>query len=769
MRAFLFSILFTVLAFASVSAQTARVQIINNSPDQPFDLYVGDVLQMDNFAFRSATPYITVPAGTVNIGIAPANSTSVADAIPIGIPFTAGGTSVMMVTGLLNGTPPFDLKSYWTASETAQNANSVGMLWYHGSPDAGTFDVIANGTKIVDDASYGYYQNYVNLAHDQVYTIDFANPTNASDVWGSYLADLGFYAGGTVTIIASGYINGQPEFEPWAVLSNGVTFPLPKATGNQPGSGMAKVQFIHNSPVTTVDIWAGDSLLINDFAYKTATPFIDVPAGTTMISIADRNSTSEVGAMAVLPLTVAEDKSYIVVAAGTLGGTPTLEFKTFDQARQEAPTLDQASVMLFHGSPDAPGLDIVNAGNVWFDNAVYGDYKGYVDINAATPYQLDVTPANDNTTILESYNLDLSFWKGRTAVIFTGPGYVNGTDPAFEPWVALSNGGTYPLPKLNNTAPLDFARIQFIHNAPTATVDVYVNGALAIDDFAYRTATPFMDIAADDNVKVVIAPRTSTSVADGMAEVILDLDAGQTYVAVATGLVGGAPAFDIKTMNLGQEAAVNPDQVDVLFFNGATDAGGFDLISANNTLFDDVDYGFFSTAYTSLDPNEVYKLDFTASNDATNIFGSYDADMAFWKGGSAVIFASGFMGGGTPAFEPWVALSNGGTYPLVIHNNFGPGGDDNFQVNNGVTPVGTFPNPATDQLTVQVQLASDMDVTANILNPFGNTVSSQNFGLLSQGDNTLQFDLATLSSGQYFLAVHTATGVQNIPFMVLKQ
>ena len=39
-------------------------------------------------------------------------------------------------------------------------------------------------------------------------------------------------------------------------------------------------------------------------------------------------------------------------------------------------------------------------------------------------------------------------------------------------------------------AQAQFARLQVIHNAPGAPVDVYLNGALALDNFAFRSATP---------------------------------------------------------------------------------------------------------------------------------------------------------------------------------------------------------------------------------------------------------------------------------------
>jgi hypothetical protein len=43
-------------------------------------------------------------------------------------------------------------------------------------------------------------------------------------------------------------------------------------------------------------------------------------------------------------------------------------------------------------------------------------------------------------------------------------------------------------------------RLQVIHNAAdplAAVVDVYVNGGLAIDNFEFRAATPFIDVPAN--------------------------------------------------------------------------------------------------------------------------------------------------------------------------------------------------------------------------------------------------------------------------------
>ena len=75
-----------------------------------------------------------------------------------------------------------------------------------------------------------------------------------------------------------------------------------------------------------------------------------------------------------------------------------------------------------------------------------------------------------------------------------------------------------------------YASVQIIHNSPTPTVDVYVDGALAIEDFEYRTATPVLDLPTEFTVG--IAPAN----ADVIAEFPFVLAEDGEYVVVATGI-----------------------------------------------------------------------------------------------------------------------------------------------------------------------------------------------------------------------------------------
>ena len=55
-------------------------------------------------------------------------------------------------------------------------------------------------------------------------------------------------------------------------------------------SQTARVQVIHNSAdpaANVVDIYLNDDLLINDFKFRTASPFIDAPSGLSLIHISE--------------------------------------------------------------------------------------------------------------------------------------------------------------------------------------------------------------------------------------------------------------------------------------------------------------------------------------------------------------------------------------------------------------------------------------------------------------------------------------------------
>lgn len=223
------------------------------------------------------------------------------------------------------------------------------------------------------------------------------------------------------------------------------------------------------------------------------------------------------------------------------------------------------------------------------------------------------------------------------------------------------------------------ARVQVIHNSADAAaseVDVYIDGVLELDNFAFRTATPFIDLPAGTPISVAVAPSTSTSVADAIATFPYTLTDGETYVLVAEGLVSPtgyspdastAAAFDIKVYAMGREAAGTPGNTDLLVHHGATDAPTVDVneVSGPSVLVNDISYGEFDpNGYLEL-PTADYTINISTA-DGVTVVASYDAPLATLNldDAAAVVVASGFLDPSVnsdgPAFGLWVALPQGG-------------------------------------------------------------------------------------------------------------
>ncbi len=378
---------------------------------------------------------------------------------------------------------------------------------------------------------------------------------------------------------------------------------------------------------------------------------------------------------------------YVVFANGVLDPT---QFAANPEARstgfellvkdmaQEESTSDNVEFFVLHGATDAPAVDVIARDVATLvDNAAYTDITGYIPVPAAS-YILDVTPAEDNETIVASFTADLSGLGGGSAAVFAS-GFLtpsaNQNGEAFGIFAALANGTVVEFP-----AYVPQARVQVIHNAAdpaAASVDIYLmegsNELLKLDDFAFRAATPFVDAPAGVDLSVIIAAPTSTDNANG---VIATIPIGQLadmgkYVVFANGVLdptqfaanpeARSTGFELLVKDMAQEESTS-DNVEFFVLHGATDAPAVDVIARDvATLVDNAAYTDM-TGYIPV-PAASYILDVTPAEDNETIVASFTADLSGLGGGSAAVFASGFL---TPsanqdgdAFGIFAALANG--------------------------------------------------------------------------------------------------------------
>jgi hypothetical protein len=774
-----------MLAFAAPAFSQARVQVIHNSADAAaefVDVWLNDVLLIDNFEFRTASPFIDAPAGVdFDITIQPASSTDTTNGLArFTYNLMDNNTYVLVANGIVlaegyNPPTPFNIDVYAMGREMAMEGTNTDVLVVHGSTDAPVVDVVEVGAgagTIVDDLEYAEFAGYLELPTAD-YALQIRDMTGTTTVaeFAAPLATLEL-DGAALVIVASGFLNPSvnndgPAFGLWVALpAGGELIPLPSVP-----ISTARVQVIHNSAdaaAETVDVWLNDILLIDDFMFRTASPFIDAPANVDFdVTIQPASSTDTTNGLARFTYNLAGGSKYVLVANGIVipdGYNPPTPFNinVYAMGREMAMEGTNTDVLVVHGSTDAPVVDVVEVGagaGTIVDDLEYAEFAGYLELPTAD-YALQIRDMTGTTTVAEFAAPLAALDLDGAALVVVASGFlnpaVNNDGPAFGLWVALPAGGELiPLPSV----PISTARVQVIHNSADAaaeTVDVWLNDILLIDDFMFRTATPFIDAPANVDFDITIQPASSTDTTNGLARFTYNLAGGSKYILVANGIVipdGYNPPtpFDIYVYGMGREFATNNANTDVLVFHGSTDAPVVDVVEVGlgaGTVIDNLAYADFA-GYLEL-PTADYYLEIRDESGTVTV-ASYSAPLATFglEGQAIAVIASGFLNPAVnndgPAFGLWVALSTGGE--LI---ELGPTTSvtetpaaDKLQAN-------IFPNPARDVLNLQFDLPVAEDVQVQIFSMSGALVKSQQYSA-NQAGSQKQVNISDLPGGLYMV------------------
>ena len=253
---------------------------------------------------------------------------------------------------------------------------------------------------------------------------------------------------------AEGY--AIPIVETRTMSSAGQCPPNPSQYTKFLNTQTARVQVIHNSAdaaAETVDVYLNETLLIPNFEFRTASPFVDAPAGLEIeLSVAPPNSSGVEDAIYTAAVTLSADETYIVVADGIVSGSgynPPQSFglQIYDMGRELAAESENTDVLVHHGSTDAPTVDIVETGvgaGTLVDNISYTEFQGYLELPTAD-YVLDVTDESGAVTVA-SYEAPLaSLELDGAALVAVATGFLdpsqNSDGPEFGIGVALPTGG----------------------------------------------------------------------------------------------------------------------------------------------------------------------------------------------------------------------------------------------------------------------------------------------------------------------------------------
>jgi len=541
-------------------------------------------------------------------------------------------------------------------------------------------------------------------------------------------------------------------------------------------SQTARVQVIHNSAdpaAKFVDVYLDGGLLLNDFKFRTATPYIDAPAGTPItISIAPANSVTVEDAIANFTYTLTAGDKYVIIANGVLdpgafavnpdGVNTAFNLFVRNEMRETALDANNIDFVFFHGATDVPTVDAIarDVATV-VDNASYSTFTDYVSV-PADKYYLDITRDDIPSLIIASARAYLDAAGGAAAVIFAS-GFLdvvaNPDGKQFKLFYALPDGTVQQLPFIRT------AQVQLIHNAAdpaAAVVDIYVDGALAIDNFEFRTATPYMNVKGNMPVSIAIAPPTSESADDAIITISATFKAGYGYVAIATGVLnpdlfnpnpdGASIGFNLLVKENTAFRSNRPNGLEFFGVHGCTDAPTVDIIARDvATLLDNVSYGSVS-AYQIINANVTYILDITLGDAPEVVVASYEAVLESIAGQSGVIFASGFLSPelnpeGSLGFSLCYALADGttGAFPAYAPRV----GAENTIASN------IYPNPANNN--VNVNLPAEFNGTIQIADLNGKIINQMNVN--SNFGETITMNIADLATGMYTITVTSEDGL----------
>ncbi len=529
----------------------------------------------------------------------------------------------------------------------------------------------------------------------------------------------------------------------------------------------ARVQVIHNSAdaaAELVDVYLDDALLIPNFAFRTASSFIDAPANIEIeLSIAPPNSMGVEEAIYTAAVTLMENETYVVVADGIVSGSgynPPQPFglQVMAMGRETAADPANTDILVHHGSTDAPMVDIVETGvgaGIIVNDIAYTEFQGYLELPTAD-YTIQINTA-DGSTGVAAYSAPLStLGLEGAALVAVASGFLdpsqNSDGPAFGIYAALPAGG--PLVALPS-ADLATARVQVVHNSADAVaelVDVYLNDLLLIPNFEFRTASPFVDAPAGVEIELSVAPPNSVGVEDAIYTAPVTLAANETYIVVADGIVSASgynppQPFGLQVYAMGREMATDPANTDVLVHHGSTDAPMVDVVETGvgaGTIVDDISYTEFQ-GYLEL-PTADYTIQINTADGSTGV-AAYQAPLATLglDGAALAVIASGFLdptqNSDGPAFGLFVALPAGGELVELPSATLGV---EDFDENAFVM----YPNPANNTLNFNYSSLDSNDMSVSITDMQGRIISNIE---LNSTNSTM--DVSGLSTGMYQVVI----------------
>ena len=300
----------------------------------------------------------------------------------------------------------------------------------------------------------------------------------------------------------------------------------------------AQVSVIHGIPEAVVDVYINGALALEDFEPGTVTDELTLPAGDYDLAVyaADADPDSDAAVVDVEGVAVPGGINASIVANLTADGQPALNVFVNDTTATE----DAAARVAVRHTAAAPAVDVfVN------DTVTFEDLTNPTEATAVIPegtYEIAVSVADAPVEDAVIGPVDLDFPGDTLSIVYAIGSAADGTLGAVVQTVDL-DAAAEPTP--DPTEP-ETSQVSVVHAIPGAVVDVYINGALALEDFEPGTVTDELTLPAGEyDLSVFPADADTTSTGAIAQAEDVSVPAGINASIVANLTAEGEPTLNV--------------------------------------------------------------------------------------------------------------------------------------------------------------------------------------------------------------------------------
>ncbi len=447
----------------------------------------------------------------------------------------------------------------------------------------------------------------------------------------------------------------------------------------------ARIQFLHNAPdpaLSVVDVYLDGELTANDFAFRNATTFLEVPAGVPLeIALAPGTSTGAGDALVTFSRTLTGGGTYFLMVTGVAdppafapnpnGKNTGVQLVIHEGARTESSVPEVAQFFFAHGAPDAPQAQVwsLGRGPVAGRNLTgFGNATGHGNA-LALPQTIELRTAAGTAM---SMDVDWSGIAGQAGALvasgFLDPAS-NNNGPELALLQVLADGSVRNLsePVIENPATFQFihsspdplleridVRLERIGDAGASKTDRETDDDVSVDDLPFRSGSTRTTSSGSYNLTVSSGTNKS-ALSEPVASFEITLEENRDYTLVLTGLASPEgfkpnPAEEETGLRLVsndeiRSVAADTNTVEVQLVHAVPDAPVLDVIAVvagdSSTVVDDLVFGEAAPYQTlSLNTEEIM---LTLGNDRSVVVGTFSTDFTPYGGAALVVLASGFV------------------------------------------------------------------------------------------------------------------------------